>query len=219
MSMAAAQIYDLDALRRAPLNRDPFDFVVVPGFLTVEGREAVGRDFPRIERPGNFYLEQLRYGPGFETFLGAMADPAFTVACGEKFGIDLMGRARLVSVRALSGPLDGDIHTDHVDKIVTILIYLNESWEAEGGRLRLLRSPDDLDDVAVEVPPVAGTLIAFRRSDNSYHGHKRHMGPRRVIQINYLRDGDAAQRRQRQWKPVTRAFRVMMNRVRGVNRH
>jgi len=47
--------------------------------------------------------------------------------------------------------------------------------------LRLLRSPTDLDDVILEVPPQQGTLLAFRRSHNSYHGHKQFSGPRRVI--------------------------------------
>ena len=38
----------------------------------------------------------------------------------------------------------------------------------------------------VEVPPIAGTLIAFRRSDNSWHGHDAFDGERRVIQFNWL---------------------------------
>ena len=43
----------------------------------------------------------------------------------------------------------------------------DDGWEADGGRLRLLRRPDDLNDMIAEVPPTAGTLIAFRRSDRS----------------------------------------------------
>jgi hypothetical protein len=29
-------------------------------------------------------------------------------------------------------------------------------------------------------------LISFRRSDNSWHGHKPFVGPRRVIQMNWV---------------------------------
>jgi SM-20-related protein len=49
---------------------------------------------------------------------------------------------------------------------------MNPSWENAGGRLRLLRSGTDLDDVILEVPPVEGTLLAFKRSYISWHGHK-----------------------------------------------
>ena len=63
---------------------------------------------------------------------------------------------------------------------------MNESWEQAGGRLRLLRSADNLNDIIIEVPPVAGTLLAFKRSDNSWHGHEPFAGERRVIQFNWL---------------------------------
>ena len=63
---------------------------------------------------------------------------------------------------------------------------MNETWGKAAGRLRLFRPADNLDDVIVEVPPVAGTLLAFKRSDNSWHGHQPFVGERRVIQFNWL---------------------------------
>ena len=63
---------------------------------------------------------------------------------------------------------------------------MNPEWEHSGGRLRLLRSADNLDDAILEVPPAAGTLLAFKRSDNSFHGHKPFSGERRVIQFNWV---------------------------------
>ncbi len=63
---------------------------------------------------------------------------------------------------------------------------MNPEWEHSGGRLRLLKSPENLDDPIMEVPPAAGTLLAFRRSDNSFHGHKPFSGERRVIQFNWV---------------------------------
>ena len=67
---------------------------------------------------------------------------------------------------------DGSIHTDSKTKIITVLLYLNEAWDAAGGRLRLLRSGTDLENYVAELPPSNGTLLIFRRSDNSWHGHK-----------------------------------------------
>ena len=65
-------------------------------------------------------------------------------------------------------------------------MYMNETWEHQGGRLRLLRSATDLNDIIVEVRPTAGTLVAFKRSNNSWHGHEPFAGERRVIQFNWL---------------------------------
>ncbi len=36
--------------------------------------------------------------------------------------------------------------------------------------------------------PVAGTMVAFRRSESSFHGHYPHVGKRRVIQLNWVSD-------------------------------
>jgi SM-20-related protein len=63
---------------------------------------------------------------------------------------------------------------------------LNSSWEAPGGRLRLLRSGDDLDDMIAEIPPIEGTMLAFKRAQNSWHGHKPFVGVRRVVQFNWV---------------------------------
>jgi SM-20-related protein len=63
---------------------------------------------------------------------------------------------------------------------------MNPSWENSGGRLRLLRSGDNLDDMIMEVPPTEGTLLAFKRAENSWHGHKPFAGERRVIQFNWV---------------------------------
>ncbi len=73
----------------------------------------------------------------------------------------------MVTLRSRCRLRDGAIHTDSALKQVTALIYLNDGWRDEGGRLRLLNGPGDIDDMIAEVPPLAGTLLAFRRSDNS----------------------------------------------------
>ena len=48
-----------------------------------------------------------------------------------------------------------------------------------------------------EAPPVAGTLIVFRRTDKSWHGHKPNDGPRRAIMFNWMIDAAAARRELR----------------------
>jgi SM-20-related protein len=177
---------DLAAFRAAPLTREPFPYLILPGFVRPEARAAIHADYPGIDRPGSFPLRGLRYGPAFRSLVEALEGPEVRGAFQEKFGIDLAGRPTMVTARGRCGPGDGGIHTDSLTKIITVLIYMNPSWEESGGRLRLLRSGDDLDDVITEVPPTEGTLLAFKRADNSWHGHKPFSGPRRAIQFNWV---------------------------------
>src|SRR5271166_2838123 len=162
---------DLEALAAAPLTRTPFQYLVVPGFIRASALEEINRDYPKIAESGSFPVDQLAFGPAFRAFLGELASDAFREAFERKFDLDLSGRPHTVTVRGRCSPKDGRIHTDTKSKIITILIYMNPDWEPSGGRLRLLRSADDLGDAITEVPPAAGTLLALKRSDNSWHGH------------------------------------------------
>ncbi len=182
----ALRYLDIEALKAAPVTREPFEFFVVPGFVRPEVQADVNRDYPRIAESGSFPVAQLAYGPFFRELLDEMASDEFRAAFEEKFDVDLNGRPHTVTVRGRCSPKDGRIHTDSESKILTLLIYMNPAWEHSGGRLRLLRSADDLEDVIMEVPPDAGTLLAFKRSNNSWHGHKPYSGERRVIQFNWV---------------------------------
>ena len=73
-------------------------------------------------------------------------------------------------------------------KLITVLIYLNREWTQPGGRLRLLRSKDSVEDYVAEIPPVDGTLLAFERSSKSFHGHLPCEGIRRSVQLNWVKD-------------------------------
>ena len=185
---------DLAALARTPLAQEPFPWLVVPGFIPGPARAALARDYPKIDEPGSFPLGDLTYGPAFADFVAELEGPALRAAFAEKFSIDLAGRPTMITVRGQARAGDGRIHTDSSTKLITVLIYMNEAWEAPGGRLRLLRSPDSLEDVVAEVPPAAGTLLAFRVTPNSWHGHAPVSGPRRVVQLNWVESARVARR-------------------------
>ncbi|NIA68733.1 2OG-Fe(II) oxygenase [Pelagibius litoralis] len=179
---------DLERFAATPLQRQPFDFVIVPGFLQATALPAIEQDFPEITKGGSFPAQSLSFGQRFANLLAELQSPGVTDAFAEKFALDLSGRPTMVTLRGQSRAKDGQIHTDSRSKLVTALIYLNSQWESDGGRLRMLNSPDDLEDYAAEVPPQAGTLVAFRCSEQAYHGHKPFVGQRRSIQLNWLTD-------------------------------
>jgi hypothetical protein len=112
--------------------------------------------------------------------------PEFERAVAEKFSVDIAGKPKMYSLRGYTRAKDGQIHTDSKDKIITVLLYLNENWQQPGGRLRILRNGQNVDDFAAEVPPDNGTLLVFKRSDNSWHGHHPFEGPRRSLQMNWM---------------------------------
>ena len=187
----ALSCLDLDAFRGTPLTREPFEYLIVPGFVREAARARINADYPKIGQHGSFPVAQLSYGPAFHALLEELESDDFREAFEEKFRVDLAGRPTTTTVRGRCSPKDGRIHTDSLSKILTILIYMNPSWENSGGRLRLLRSGNDLEDTITEVPPVEGTLLAFKRADNSWHGHKPFEGERRVIQFNWvMSEGD-----------------------------
>jgi hypothetical protein len=179
-------VLDLESLRAAPLIRDPFDFVVVNEFVCRTAIPSLIADFPKIRRHGSFPVGDLDYRPAFAHLVAALTGPALRDAIAEKFGIDLSNRPTMLTVRGKSDGKDGRIHTDSETKIITLLLYMNPVWEHAEGRLRLLRGPDDLEDYAMEVAPLAGTMLAFRRSHRSFHGHRPHVGERRSLQLNWV---------------------------------
>ncbi|HEY8873056.1 MAG TPA: 2OG-Fe(II) oxygenase [Stellaceae bacterium] len=187
-------ILDLERLRAAPLCRDPFDFVIVDDFIRTDDLPAVLADFPPVRSHGSFPLGALSCGAAFGALADELEGEELRCEIEGKFAIDLAGRPTMITVRGKSDGKDGGIHTDSATKLITLLLYLNPVWEEAAGRLRLLRRADDLDDCVAEIAPLAGTMVAFRRSAASFHGHYPHRGERRALQLNWVTDETVVRR-------------------------
>ena len=187
---------NFDALRRSSLSTTPFDHVVVDDFLPAVAASSVATDFPVIRATGSFPLSELSYGPAFAELLAELNGPEFEQGIASIFGIDLSPYVRVTTIRGRVGSHDGGVHTDAKWKIISVLLYLNQQWHDQGGRLRLLRS-EDVNDAALEIVPKWGTLLAFRRADNSWHGHLPAEGERRVVQVNWVTSQAMADKEER----------------------
>lgn len=179
-------LLNIKALSDAPLATDPFEYVLVEGFVEEKDQPAILGDFPDMPDAGSFPFSEIKVGPALQALTDEMNGPAFRAAIEQKFGVDLSGAATMFTLRGRCDARDGRIHTDSKTKIITVLVYLNASWEAQGGRLRILRSGTDLNDAAAEVSPNFGSLLVFKRSDRSWHGHEPYVGTRRVLQMNWV---------------------------------
>ncbi len=184
---------DYQSLRTTPPASDPYPHVVVPNFVPPGPLTRVVADLPDMTQGGSFPVDGLRLGPVARELMQELAGPALRDAIAEKFSLDLTAAPTMLTLRGNSREKDGRIHTDSVSKRVTILLYLNPhtaAWARHDGCLRLLRGPDDIENYAAEVPPVDGTLLVFPNGPTTWHGHKRHVGRRYVVQLNYMaRDG------------------------------
>jgi Rps23 Pro-64 3,4-dihydroxylase Tpa1-like proline 4-hydroxylase len=204
-----------DVFENTPLQRDPFNYLVAQDVMSPENLAKVNDDYPPIDVPANFRAEDLEYGPAFRQLLDDLYSERFQSAVERKFGVSLTGSEKTITVRRYSEPSDGNIHTDHWSKIITVLLYFNPEWTQEGGKLRLLRSGTDIEDYAAEATPVGGTLIAFQRSHNSFHGYKRFTGERRLVQVNWVKAGRLAWHAQQLARFGTHTGKRLLRLVRG----
>jgi hypothetical protein len=180
---------DYDALREAPVATDPFPHVVVADFVPPEALRAVVADLPALGRRGSFPLDALVLGRHAQALMDELEGPRLRAAIGERFGLELTDAPTMVTLRGWTNDRDGVIHCDSAAKRVTVLLYLNpaaDAWAQHEGCLRLLRGPGDLEDYAVEVPPVNGTVLVFPNGPNTWHGHRRFTGQRYSVQLNYM---------------------------------
>jgi SM-20-related protein len=188
-------ILHLDQLHAATLSRDPFDFLYVPATIESGELAEIVHDFPEIPAGGSFDVAALESGPAFKRLVEEIRSDAFRAPFEEKFGIDLAPLPLHITVRGHVRGKDGAIHTDSKEKILTGLIYLNLDWDEAGGRLRLLRDGKNIESYALEIPPVAGNMVVFRRSDQSWHGHLPSRSRRLALQFNWV-SGDAYVKRE-----------------------
>ena len=194
---------DYQKLSATPVADAPFRHVVIPEFVPPAVLADVVGGLPKLEKGGSFPTSGLRLGSAAQALMQELEGPRFRAAVAEKFGLALDDAPVMITLRGQSREKDGRIHTDSTAKRVTVLLYLNpetEAWAKQEGCLRLLRRPDDLDDYAVEVPPVNGTLLVFPNGETTWHGHKQFVGRRHVVQLNYMTTDDKARYEMRRHK-------------------
>jgi hypothetical protein len=204
---------DYQAFDATPVASDPFTHIVVENFVRPAALAEVVSGLPKLDRGGSFPIGSLRLGAQAQALMTELEGPRFRSAVSRKFDLDLIGAPTMVTLRGASREKDGRIHCDSHTKRVTILLYLNpetEAWARREGCLRLLRGPDDIEDYAVEVPPVNGTLLVFPNGPTTWHGHKPFVGTRYVIQLNYMTTDSTARSEMRRHKVSAFVKRLTM---------
>jgi len=201
-------IIDVDKVYNAKLETSPYEYIVVSDFIKEEWKDKLIQAYPKVKAAGSFPLSSVSCDSEFMKLINELNSDAFRHAVETKFSLDLEGKPTMFTVRGKCRLKDGQVHTDSESKIITVLLYMNPTWENQGGgRLRVLGSTN-IDDIKNEISPNVGTLLIFKRCDHSYHGHLPFEGTRKVIQMNWVTHQkfvDHEQNRHR-WSAIFKIF-------------
>lgn len=195
------QSVNIAAFDEAAVSHEPYDFLLGSNVIKPEMIGDLRNSFPQITKPGYLTVDDVALHGPFKNFIEELEGPEVTEALSKRFGIDLHPYPRLTTIMKQSQPKYGAIHTDGPSKVMTMLVYMNDDWAVgDGGRLRVLHSADAFEPFAAEVPPTMGTVFAFLRADNSWHGHRPFVGERRVVQIAWLKSKEDLERKTKRNK-------------------
>ena len=191
---------DYEALNRLDVASDPFPHLVIRNFVPPRRLAEVLTDLPDIGGGGSYPPSALHLRGAARALVRELEGARLRDTVASRFGLDLGDSRTMLTLRGRTRRKDGQIHRDSTAKLVTLLLYLNPAgadWARQDGCLRLLRGPDDLEDYAVEVPPVDGTLLVFPNGPAAFHGHRTFVGRRYAIQLNYMATGAKARQELR----------------------
>lgn len=185
-------LIDLNSIKSAPINESFFPFFSVLNCITKEGK-ALPQNFPDLNKGGSYPSDMPGLSPVMENLIAEIESKEMQEALSEKFGINLDDVEVVTTIRGYSRLKDGQIHTDSKTKVLTLLLYLNESWEEDTGLLRMLKNNHDLEDFIEEIPATLGSLVVFKVTENCWHGFHPFEGKRLSLQMNYIKKESVSQ--------------------------
>lgn len=188
---------DYEKLEATEAHTDPYNWLICENFVNQSELPSILEDYPEVPGAGSHPPSELEIQGKFKELMAELDQPRFRNIIEQKFNVDLNDKPTMYTVRGFCRKKDGAIHCDSKSKIITVLLYMNEEWDTDGGRLRILRSQTDLEDKVAEVPPHGGTLLIFKRADNSWHGHEPFEGKRRAVQMNWVTGENIVAKEQR----------------------
>ncbi|MGS2717390.1 2OG-Fe(II) oxygenase [Eionea flava] len=178
-------IINYKAIKAAKVAQIPYPFFSVNDALCLSSCRALLNDFPSSNHGGSLPLESVEIKGAMACLIEEIKGDQFRQLMAEKFSVDLSDKPIVITARGYSRQKDGQVHTDSKTKLITILLYFNDGWESESGRLRMLNS-NNINDYAAEFSSAIGQMVAFKVTDNCWHGYNSFDGQRQSLQINYL---------------------------------
>tara|TARA_B100001013_G_scaffold341460_1_gene265993 strand:+ start:348 stop:956 length:609 start_codon:yes stop_codon:yes gene_type:complete len=185
---------NFELITKAEINSNHFPFFTVKdALLSKEFHPSLVSDFPNISKGGSFPLEAISPGKSIQMLVKELQGSRMRKILEQKFQVNLKDKPVVTTFRGYSRIKDGKIHSDSKTKIITVLIYLNDQWNHKKGLLRLLKDNNNLKNYIEEIPATMGSLVAFKVTENCWHGFQPYEGKRCSIQLNYLHESALSQ--------------------------
>jgi SM-20-related protein len=189
--LSSTAMIDLQRISQQRLDSEPYRWTVIDRLFSAGDAAALAATFPRdhFKRLADYggekdfeYEARALIGMGeqsisrlqalsssWQALASDLVSPGYRAAMSSLLGVDLT--TALLEVNVFHYPPGGSLgpHPDLRDKIVTHILYFNESWNDEdGGCLTILRSSDP-QAIVMRVSPLVGNSAVVVRSDNSWH--------------------------------------------------
>lgn len=205
----------LDRISHGTLNSEPFQWAEIGGLYEPDDAAALAQTYPHdhfklvsgyggekdyeyearalISMGGSDIAYREFLSPAWRQLADDLLSPAYRAALSSLTGRDLTTAPVEVNVFHYGPGTELGPHSDLPDKVVTHVLYFNETWDvANGGCLNILRAKDAAA-VAAIIPPVVGNSAVLVRSDSSWHAVspvvRECRQSRRSVTVTFYRPG------------------------------
>jgi Rps23 Pro-64 3,4-dihydroxylase Tpa1-like proline 4-hydroxylase len=209
---------NLEKIARHHLHHQPFRWAQVDGLYSPQDAAALAETYPcdhfKVvkgyggEKDYEYEARQLiamttgqvvnpqALSPHWMALAQDLRSSAYRQALSALTGLDLSVAPMEVNLFHYGPGSNLGPHPDLADKVVTHILYFNDSWNpARGGCLQILGSRDP-DSVFEQIPPVVGNSAVLVRSDTSWHAVSRVVDDspvsRRSITVTFYRPGSTS---------------------------
>lgn len=209
---------DLEAITRHSLQSHPFRWAEIGNLYQRDDAAALAATYPvdhfKVvqgyggEKDYEYEARQLiamgtgalvnpqNLSPQWTRLAQALRSPAYREALEALTGLDLSSSPLEVNVFHYGPGANLGPHPDLADKLVTHILYFNETWcPSDGGCLQILASSAP-DAIVREIPPVVGNSAVLVRADNSWHAVSRVIDSssvsRRSVTVTFYRPGSTS---------------------------
>jgi Rps23 Pro-64 3,4-dihydroxylase Tpa1-like proline 4-hydroxylase len=189
--------FDLDDLYNQFINTKPFNYLTIDNFLDTEFAEKILTELTHFDpilddeynkRETDSIVQSKKIGLSDYNRLGPVVQSFIDISNSKDFIHFLEKITGIKEIEADPLLYGGGIHRTktggrlgiHADfnihpitnkhRRINVLLYLNKDWKPEyKGELELWEK--DMNNCAVNIPPLFNKLVIFRITDDAFHGH------------------------------------------------
>lgn len=213
-----AYMIDLDRIRTSKLKRAPYRWAAVDRLFRPADAERLARSFPSDhyklvsgyggEKDYEYEARELiamgadtishpsDLSDAWRSLAEDFLSPSYRQALSQLTGCDLSTAPLEVNVFHYGPGASLGVHSDLPDKIVTHVLYFNESWDVKNGGCLSILSAKDPKALVAKIPPIVGNSAVLVRSADSWHAVSRVVNncraSRRSLTATFYRAGSVS---------------------------